>query len=138
MVTASRLEWALEQIAAGRKVRVRLNSHAGKMIIHVHLLSEYCTDLVHAATTLLLTHVLNCLDDYVAVDHGHKHSNGESHFSIVLKTRASIPHGHRHASSDSNDDSGDNDDFGGASKRHRQSGNDDIDPWHTDHGDPWT
>merc|ERR1712032_1243198 len=76
MVTSSRLEWDIAQLTCGRQSRLKLNSHADKLVLHIELLSAYDIAMLNGTAIFLLQYVLANLPATIAVDHGHSSSGG--------------------------------------------------------------
>ena len=87
MVTAGRLQWTLGQLALGRQSRLRVNTYVDKVIVHIYLLQEFDLSMKSQLATGMLWHMLQGLGEAVAIDHGHSHSSGECHITIVLKSK---------------------------------------------------
>mmetsp|Transcript_60857 Transcript_60857/g.117272 ORF Transcript_60857/g.117272 Transcript_60857/m.117272 type:complete len:277 (-) Transcript_60857:24-854(-) len=85
MVTKSRLDWVLQQLLLGRQCRCRVNSHAGKITVHIVLTGTVASDMQNSIPMFLVQGLGMCLEQYVTVDHGHRNSAAESHCSFVFK-----------------------------------------------------
>ena len=85
MVTQNRLEWVLQQLHCGRQARISISTHIDRILIKVCLLPLVDQRMRNVVATYWINFVLHALPDTVAVDHGHRNSQGESHISILCK-----------------------------------------------------
>ena len=109
MVSAARIEWMLTQLRQGRQVRLRLNSHLGKLLVHAELLDHFCPNMHNQVAIDVLIALRAQLASNVVVDHGHKTSEGSSRisFSFTWAPTGVLPTGAlAHASQPDNGDDG--------------------------------
>ena len=72
MVSASRLVWIAGQLSAGRQCRVRLNSHADRLVVHMVLLAAYDDRMLNTIALAVVNMMHNSLHSACGVDHGHE------------------------------------------------------------------
>ena len=85
MVTKSRLEWILQQLAQGRQCRCRVNSYPGKLIVHVVLTDTYSSKMLNFVPFMIIQAMEQSVEQFISVDHGHRNSKAECHCSLVFK-----------------------------------------------------
>mmetsp|Transcript_115453 Transcript_115453/g.313406 ORF Transcript_115453/g.313406 Transcript_115453/m.313406 type:complete len:582 (-) Transcript_115453:153-1898(-) len=139
MVSASRLAWLGDKLAAGRQCRVKLNTHCDRIIANFILLPQVDGAMMNSQAILIVQSLLHALPGAVVVDHGHASSAGESHVSFIFRRPPGQTAQHRHDDDggDGRDDHGhgpDDDEHGGGGRRGRRG----RDLWHDGQGDPWS
>jgi len=87
MVVAGRLSWLFDQLQAGRAARISFNTSTSGISLHFSLLPAGQVACDNTLGLGLVFSVMQSLDGYVAVDHGHQRSCGSSHVSLKLRPR---------------------------------------------------
>ena len=85
MVSAARLDWLLGQVYAGRQCRLRLNTYADRIKVHIVLLPNFEPEMLNSLVATLLLQMRSCLDEACVTDHGHKNSVGDTFVTFTLK-----------------------------------------------------
>ena len=141
MVSAARIEWMLTQLRQGRQVRLRLNSHVGKSVVHAEMLDHYCPSMLNHLAIELLIALRAQLASNVVVDHGHKSSEGSSRISFSL-TRAPTRNVVAGTVTQTNQQNNGNDNYFDRPRRGRSppvAPDGSNDPWHASgNSDPWS
>ena len=140
MVSAARVHWMITQLRLGRQIRLRINTHVDRTLVHAELLDHYCPTMNNSFAIAILDLLLVQLQSSVVVDHGHKSSSGSSRVSFAL-TRAPI--GNVVAGAVSHRNSDNSNDPGNSNNRPRRGrsppyDNGCSDPWHSGGADPWS
>lgn len=99
MVSAARLEWIIQQLAAGRQASIRLLTYDDHMSVKVCLMPKYDPQMRNMLASGFLHSILLNIDGAIVVDHGHKKSNGESHICFKLRPKPDITQADRAAAS---------------------------------------
>ena len=85
MVTSARLRWVLDQLVAGRRAHLLMNTYEDKVVVKIKLSAESGHFVQNGFAINWITAILSGLHTAVAVDHGHGASSGESFVNILLK-----------------------------------------------------
>ena len=88
MVVAARIAWLLRQVVARRKVHVTFGCAEGagrSKVKKITVQPPSAGNIDPAAGSLVtsaLRHLQTCLQEYVTLDRGHRHSSGVTHVAI--------------------------------------------------------
>ena len=91
MVVANRIAWIRDKLASGHGARINLSSSDAGLRLRVCLAPQANLLIDNSATIALLDSVAGQLSNFVAVDHGHKATDGRSLVSIALRRRHPLP-----------------------------------------------
>ena len=139
MVVAARLRWVLAQINDGHAGRLNMSWSPAGVSVGIVVESTMGT---HESLSLLvaqtLSPLLECIENFIVNDHGHKASSGASKIRLTVRrcpeVRADV-----HQSGNDDDRNGPPDDNSGGDDRNDGSPRrgDQVDPWMHD-ADPWS
>jgi len=87
-VIAGRLSWLFAELQLGRSARISVNTTAEAITVNYKLAPANPESSSDNSLAMLMTlNLMQSLNHFVAVDHGHQKSNGYSQVSIKLRPR---------------------------------------------------
>ena len=91
MVILARLQWLAGELLRGRQCRIKLNSHDNRLIVHVALTDHFNAGNNNWLANATVNHMIENLPYVIAVDRGHRNSDGTSLITFMLKAAPMAP-----------------------------------------------